>query len=359
MKYTPLPISFISTFLCLWVCGVSFAADSPWVSEVPLPAPRRLPTGTPVPPPPVQPSVDTAGQAALPLIEEPAPAPRETTGTVDLAPGLSREEPAPPPREQTPSPPPLLLPSISRADPLADVQRLHQQIDSLRLEREAMLLEEIDLITAKEIKAGKGDETRQLRQRLTALLAKAVQQCKKQTTDEPPAGRQAANVKQPSKQTLPDAGGSAKPEKPRTTPSAPTAPSSPPGPSNPPTPIAQPDNSAKILTEAPVDPLSLAQSLFLSGDHAAALNAYRKLEQEEQKAEERIVIQYMIACCLRKLGKLNEAAVLFREVANSRGSDILVENAQWYLRAMKDRRELQTQLDELRQRRQSLLPRKP
>ena len=76
----------------------------------------------------------------------------------------------------------------------------------------------------------------------------------------------------------------------------------------------------------------MAQSLLLAGDHEAALNAYRQLEKEEQKPDERIAIQYMIACCLRKLGKLDEATLLYREVANSGGNDILVENAQWYLR---------------------------
>ena len=126
-----------------------------------------------------------------------------------------------------------------------------------------------------------------------------------------------------------------------------------------PQPSQQPDHAPKILTEAPVDPLSLAQSLFLAGEHAAALDAYRKLEQEEPKPDERVAIQYMIACCLRKLGKLDESAILYREVANSGGSDILVENAQWYLRAIKNRRELEGQLDELRQRRQALMPRKP
>jgi hypothetical protein len=92
---------------------------------------------------------------------------------------------------------------------------------------------------------------------------------------------------------------------------------------------------------------------------AAALKWYRKLEQEEQRPEERVVLQYMVACCLRKLGKVSEASMLYREVANSGGSAILVENAQWYLRAMKERRELEEQFTELQQRRQALMTRKP
>ncbi len=86
---------------------------------------------------------------------------------------------------------------------------------------------------------------------------------------------------------------------------------------------------------------------------------YRQLEQEEQKSEGRVTIQYMTACCLRKLGKKDEAAMLYREVANSGGNEALVENAQWYLRAMKERRELEGQFEELRQQRQSVTPRNP
>lgn len=112
------------------------------------------------------------------------------------------------------------------------------------------------------------------------------------------------------------------------------------------------------MTEAPVDPLTLAQALFQSGDSAAALAAYRKLEQEEQKPDDRITIQYMIACCLRKLGKADEASVMYREVANSGGSEVLVESAQWYLRALRERHELEAQLQQLRQRRQAITPRK-
>lgn len=119
------------------------------------------------------------------------------------------------------------------------------------------------------------------------------------------------------------------------------------------------DNNGKTGTSTPVDSRTLAETLFLAGDHVAALKIYRQFEQEEQRGDERTVLQYMIACCLRKLGKFDEASLLYREVANSGGDDVLMENAQWYLREMKERRELEGQLDELRQRRKTLNPRKP
>ena len=97
---------------------------------------------------------------------------------------------------------------------------------------------------------------------------------------------------------------------------------------------------------------------FPGGGLRGSVNAYRKLDKDDQRPEERAPVQYMMACCLRKLGKVDEASALYREVANSPGSDFLGENSQWYLRTMKDRRELEAQLDELRQRRQAMKPRK-
>lgn len=344
----PLFLLYFIFWGCLGSSTVNSAAPPVPGGETPLPAPRPLPASTPRPLP------------AEVAVEEQAPAPREVAGPIGLTPPVSAGgEAAPMPHEQTPGPPPLILPSISRAAPPAEVQRLHQEIESLSIEREAMLVEEMDLITAKDMKVGKGDDGAKLRRRVTELLIRAAQRSRKATTPEESVPTR------PEKSTPTPQ----KTDSPKTTPSSPSAPSAPATPSNlpvrsqQPAPIAQasppPDRSSKVLTEAPVDPLSLAQSLFLAGEHTAALTAYRKLEQNEPKVEERVGIQYMIACCLRKLGKLDEAAILYREVANSGGGDILVENAQWYLRAMKDRRELETQLDELRQRRQTLVPRKP
>lgn len=346
-----LVLGFVVFFCASPDFSVAHSAEPGPALDPPLPAPQRLPAGSPV--------------------EEPAPAPREMAGPVASMPQeLPREEPAPMPREQTPAPPPLVLPSLARTAPLAEVQRLHQEIEGLRMEREAMLIEEMDLITAKELKASKGDESAKLRRRVTDLLVRAAQQSKKPATGASAGGSPRQHTGSPSKPaTNKTETPSAKPDQPQDLLSPPTplpagekgtkAPSlSPPGKEGAPSSQSL-DNSSTVLTDAPVDPQSLAQSLFLAGDHAAALEAYRKLEQEQPRPDERIVIQYMSACCLRKLGKLDEAAILYREVANSGGSDILIENAQWYLRAMKDRRELEAQLTELRQRRQALMPRKP
>jgi TolA-binding protein len=303
-----------------------------------LPVPRALPTGPPR--------------------QEPAPAPREQIGIPNgglAPPGSSHEEAAPMPHEQAPAPPRLAIPGYIRSAPPVEVRTLHQDIEGLRMEREAMLNEQMSLLTGRNPSA-EGGGAIQLRQRITVLLGKAAQMSKNKPA-QTPASKAPPDKTSPPK---PPAGNKTPAERsPPSSPAAPTAQPMPPSQSARPAETTKPTENVPRLTDAPVDPLTLAQALFLAGDHSGALKMYRQLDQEEQKAEDRITIQYMTACCLRKLGKSDEASMLFREVANSGGNDVLVENAQWYLREMKERRELEAQLEELRQRRQSVTPRKP
>ena len=94
--------------------------------------------------------------------------------------------------------------------------------------------------------------------------------------------------------------------------------------------------------------------LFQSGDYEGALTAYRLVNAETVKPADRVTVMYMTAACLRKLGKTDEAATLFREVANAKGEVVLVECAQWQLSAIRWRHDVETTLDELRQRRKAL-----
>jgi hypothetical protein len=346
----------------------------PPVGEPTLPVPRPLPLGPAVETPALPNPVKIAPGPTGSPIEEPAPAPRELNGPLSswppgvghlpqapgVPPGPFREEAAPQPREQTPPPPHLSLPGLASPAPLADVNNLHHEAECLRLECDAMLHEEMELRTERDIKGGKDAEASQLRRRITDLLAKAASQANGRRQ---PAGRErppvpVASTQPPGSQGQLDR---AAPDKPADILNQPAnAGRSPSKPSTPTLPAAKhPDNSNPVLTDAPVDPQSLAMALFLTGEYEAALNAYRKLEQDEQKIENHVPLQYMIACCLRKLGKLEEATTLYREVANSGGNEILVENSQWYLRSMKERHELETQLEEMRQRRQTAGPKKP
>jgi hypothetical protein len=328
----------------------------PVPENVALPPPRAV---APTPSP-------SAAQGNMgTVVEEPAPAPHELpqppggSGVPQILP--FREEPAPMPREQTPPPNRFWMPGAPREPSLTDVQSLHRETESLRMDRAQMLAEETDLITAKDSRAAKSTEA-DLQKRIVELIAKVAQQARKEkemaSTSQPDAAKSTAANGSPQ-----PAGSSNQRPDGIHPPSMPSQPSLPPTPGSASTTL--PDvikkslgTSSEAVTDTPVDPLALAQSLFRARDYPAALNAYRKLDKEDQKSEERIGIQYMMACCLRKLGKVDEASMMYREVANASANEFVVENAQWYLRTMKERRELDAELDQLRQRRQAITPRK-
>jgi hypothetical protein len=324
------------------------AEQGPSLGDAALPAPRALHAGPPRQEPAPAPR------------EEPVPAPREqlVPPFVVMPSGPAHEEPAPMPHEQTPAPPRLAIPSTLRSAPSADIQALHREIEGLRMEREALLSEQTDLLSSKPLRAAHSDDTARLRRRIAQVLMRAAQMSRaapapssdaklepaasppRSGTGSPPQPTEELHVPRPADtRHVPPADGS------HPTSSVKSSPHT--------------DNSGKTGTNTPVDSRTLAETLFLAGDHASALKIYRQLEQEEQRGDERTVLQYMIACCLRKLGKFDEASLLYREVANSGGDEVLMENAQWYLREMKERRELEGQLDEFRQRRKALNPRKP
>jgi tetratricopeptide (TPR) repeat protein len=118
---------------------------------------------------------------------------------------------------------------------------------------------------------------------------------------------------------------------------------------------AQRDFSA----DGPVDGAGLGRALFLSGDYTGALKAYETLATTEQLPDDRLLTQYMIASCQRKLGKLEDAIARYREIANSGGSETLVKNAQWHLKAIKERQELVAEVERIRARREALSRRAP
>jgi tetratricopeptide (TPR) repeat protein len=104
----------------------------------------------------------------------------------------------------------------------------------------------------------------------------------------------------------------------------------------------------------PVDPMAMAQALFETGDFEGALATYRLLDLKSLNKTDRAAAQYLMGTCLRRLGKIDEAATLYREVVNAKEDDILADCAQWQLSAFRWRRDLENQLEQIRQRRHAL-----
>ncbi len=89
--------------------------------------------------------------------------------------------------------------------------------------------------------------------------------------------------------------------------------------------VKPPDQKIVVNSSDLVDPMALAQALVGTADYAGALEAYRKLDMKGLKIKDKLFVQYMTANCLRKLGKIDDAATLYREVASSKLDPILAD----------------------------------
>ncbi len=125
-----------------------------------------------------------------------------------------------------------------------------------------------------------------------------------------------------------------------------------------PSPVLPPDPPLTASTGASaggaIDLVAVAQNLFRAGDYAAALDAYRKVPLRGATGEERAPTLYMIATCLRKLGKRDEAAKVYREVASVKDDPFVADCARWQLDSLTWHKEMDGQLAQLRQRRKGL-----
>ncbi len=103
-----------------------------------------------------------------------------------------------------------------------------------------------------------------------------------------------------------------------------------------------------------VAPEALADSYFRLGQFDRALETYQLLDLVGMRAGDRLAVRYMMATCLRKLGKVNEAKVIYREIANAKGDERLAQCARWQLGNIAWRQETEAQLGDLRRRLKNL-----
>jgi tetratricopeptide (TPR) repeat protein len=252
----------------------------------------------------VVPAVLLAGDETLPPPRL-APIPAQVPGRDGLP-----LPPALPPRV-------LNLPPVPETPSTApDLALLRQEAERLRSESEALATERTKALA--DAPPAESDEVARLRRRLAELVA---------TLNARPLARRPSTA---------DTAGSASRE----------------GTS----PHADATAGAPIMPGAdslPGDPVLAARALFRAGDHAAALETYRQIDLDGLTRDERNLVQYMSACCLRKLGRLDEAAALYREVASAREDEVLTDCALWHLSAISWRRDMEKQLETLRERRQA------
>lgn len=119
-------------------------------------------------------------------------------------------------------------------------------------------------------------------------------------------------------------------------------------------PAQPPRNTKPILPMTdgrPVDGIREGMNFFRDNDFNSALFAFKSLDVNSLASrEDRAFVQYMKACCFRRLNRMNDSVNLFREVADAHDDEFLAECAIWQLTMIRQAQDLQIQIDQLRAR---------
>ncbi|MFO0865803.1 MAG: hypothetical protein U0744_14325 [Gemmataceae bacterium] len=111
---------------------------------------------------------------------------------------------------------------------------------------------------------------------------------------------------------------------------------------------------SKVDIDHPVDALAMAHSLFLAGRPEESLAVFRKLDLKDFRPEDRMPIQCLMASCLRQMGRADDAREIYLKLANAKDDDQIAAVAQWQLRQIRWRKDMNDLVDSVRARRQSL-----
>jgi hypothetical protein len=96
---------------------------------------------------------------------------------------------------------------------------------------------------------------------------------------------------------------------------------------------AQPEIAkATQILKAPVDHLSLAESLYRTRNYAASLKTLKSIDDEQLNASDKTWMELLIALCHRRLGNSETAEAQFREISNAKIADRSVPLARWWLK---------------------------
>jgi len=119
--------------------------------------------------------------------------------------------------------------------------------------------------------------------------------------------------------------------------------------SPPPIPEAVARLSSAPLTSDVVDPFALGKVLLRSGDYAAAEHAFRKVKPTD---ENRMMLKYLSATCLRKQSQWQPATDAYRVVAESDQDPVLRDLAKWQLDNIRWHQQTESQLEQMRRQRE-------
>ena len=109
---------------------------------------------------------------------------------------------------------------------------------------------------------------------------------------------------------------------------------------------------APAVTDSAVDQFALGKSLFRAGDYVKAEQAFRKVIVND---DNRLMVKYLIATCLRKRAQWKGAVEAYREVAASDKDPVLRDLANFQLDGIRWNQETEKQIEQLRKQRERQL----
>jgi hypothetical protein len=90
----------------------------------------------------------------------------------------------------------------------------------------------------------------------------------------------------------------------------------------------------KGLPVSSIDRMSVADNLFAAGETLLAADIYRQITLSELPREEVSWIEFQIANCDRRLGKIDEARKRYRRLVGASALDWVQDVAKWWLDAL-------------------------
>ncbi len=109
-----------------------------------------------------------------------------------------------------------------------------------------------------------------------------------------------------------------------------------------------PEQPHPLITDKVVDAYALGRALFRAQDFVGAEQAFHKVTVTD---DNRVLLQYLIATCLRKQSRWIDAAKAYRVVAENPDDPALRDLAKWQLDNIRWYQQSETQIEKLRKMR--------
>lgn len=117
-----------------------------------------------------------------------------------------------------------------------------------------------------------------------------------------------------------------------------------------------PLETAIELTKKPIDPIAMGKTAYQAGDYARAIQAFQLVDMNTVPAENRLIIQYLVATSHRKLGRIDDAIKGYEDVMVATTDNELVDKAnetlrnfaRWQLENLKWQKKVETNLKYMR-----------